>query len=186
MKLYVKWFHPYWSDHQVTFIQLHCLPIIEKTKTEFRLNSMLLITYRMSNITRGPKPAMTLTRTFLPFNPNHLVLDQFLSFSCFSFVLERWRWSLLIHRRSKWKNSSTKWQSPWSIVDSNRRIILPLQDDMSCSSVVIICSDIWILYLFICSPLSLFHSPRHDSRRRSLLMLVLSHSDTHYLSRRMA
>jgi hypothetical protein len=32
---------------------------------------------------------------------------------------------------------------------------------------------------------SLSVSPRHDSRRRSLLMLVLSHSDTHHLNRHM-
>ena len=51
---------------------------------------------------------------------------------------------------------------------------------------VIICSDSWIFCLFISSSLSLFHSPRHDSRRRSLLMLVLSHSDTHHLNRYMA
>ena len=49
-------------------------------------------------------------------------------------------------------------------------------------SVVIICSDFWIFWLFIWTPLFLFHSPRHQSRRRSLLMLVLPHSDTHYLN----
>ena len=50
-------------------------PVIKKTKTDFRLNSALLITYRMPNITGGPKRAITLTQTFLPFNPNNLVLD---------------------------------------------------------------------------------------------------------------
>ena len=97
----------------------------------------------------------------------------------------RWLWSLLIRRRSQWKNSSTKWQSPWRIVEANRKIILFWQDDMVCPSVMIICSDSWILRLFICTRLSLFHSPRHDPRGRSLLMLVLSHSDTHHLNRHM-
>ena len=97
-------------------------------------------------------------------------------------LLARWLWSLLIHRGSKLKNSPTKWQSPWRIVELNRRIILPLLDDMISPSVVSICSDSWIYRLLIWTPLSLFHSPRHDSRRRSLSMLVLSHSNTHYLN----
>ena len=88
-------------------------------------------------------------------------------------------------RFSKWKNSSTKRQSPWSIVELNRTIILPLPDDMICPSVAITCSDSRILCQFIETLLSLFHSPRHDSRRRSRLMLVLSHSDTHHLNRHM-
>ena len=50
---------------------------------------------------------------------------------------------------------------------------------------VIICSDFCPYCLFCCTSLSLFHSPRHDSRRRSLLMLVLFHSNTHHLSRYM-
>ena len=85
-------------------------------------------------------------------------------FSHFSSVLERWFWSLLI-RGSKLKNSSTKWQSPWRIVQLNRRIILSLQDDMICPSVMIICSYTWIFCLFICASLSLFHSPRHNSKK---------------------
>ena len=56
---------------------------------------------------------------------------------------------------------------------------------MICPSVVIICSDSWILCLLIWTTPSLFHSPRHDTRRRSLLMLVLSHSNTHHLNRHM-
>ena len=82
---------------------------------------------------------------------------------------------------------------------------------MICPSTVIIYSDSCTYYLFICITLSLFHSstaayleccsilslrytlpapsllhsPRHDCRRRSLSMLVLSHSDTHYLNRHM-
>ena len=43
---------------------MHCLPLIKKTKRDFRLNSMLRITYRLPNITRRPKRAMTLTQTF--------------------------------------------------------------------------------------------------------------------------
>ena len=96
-------------------------------------------------------------------------------------LCESWLYLFSVHRL-KLKNSPTKWQSPWGIVEWNRRIILPLQDDMICPSVVIMGSDSWIFCLLICTPLSLFHSPRHDSRRRSLLMLVLSHSDTHHLS----
>ena len=57
---------------------------------------------------------------------------------------------------------------------------------MICPSVMIICSDCWIFCLFICTLLSLFHSPRYDSRRCSLLMRVLSHSDTHHRNRYMA
>ena len=103
-------------------------------------------------------------------------------FSRFFSVLERWFWSLLIRRRSKLKTSSTKWQSSWRIVELNTRTILSLQDDMICPSVMIICSDSWIFCLLIWTPLSLSHSPRHKSRRRSLLMLMLSHSDSHTTS----
>ena len=53
-------------------------------------------------------------------------------------------------------------------------------------SVVIICSDFWIFWLFIWTPLFLFHSLRHQSRRHSLQVRVLSHSDTDYLNRHMA
>ena len=83
VKLRFDWFYPYRSDDQVTFIQLHCLLIIKKTKTDSRLNSMLLITYCLPNITRQPKQAMTLTQTFISFNSNHLVLHQSLSFLAF-------------------------------------------------------------------------------------------------------
>ena len=95
-------------------------------------------------------------------------------------------------------------------VELNRRLILSFQDDMICPSVVIICSGSWILYLIICASLSLLTSciapfgrpstsveflhslipphyacccPRHNTLWRSLLMLVLSHSDPHYLNR---
>ena len=127
---------------------------------------MLLITYRMPNITRGPKRAMTLTQTFLPCNPNHLVVDQSLSFLTFPLY------------------SNVDSGRCWFIVVQNWRIVLRLQDDI-CPSVVIICSDSWMFFLLLWASLSLFHSPRHNSRRRSLLMLVLSHSDTHYLNRHM-
>ena len=93
--------------------------------------------------------------------------------------------SSLIRRRWNLKNSSTKWQSPWRIVELNRRIFLPLPDGMICASVVIIYSDSAIFCLFICASLSLFNSPRHDYRRRSLLMLSLSHCDTYHLNRHM-
>ena len=56
---------------------------------------------------------------------------------------------------------------------------------MICPLVLIICSDCWIFGLLICVPLSLFHSPRHNSRRLSLFMRVVSHSDTHHLNRHM-
>jgi hypothetical protein len=56
---------------------------LKKTKTDFGQKSVLLMTYRMSNITRGPKRAMALTQIFLPFIPNQLVLDQSLSFLAF-------------------------------------------------------------------------------------------------------
>ena len=59
----------------------------QKNKDSDRLNSMLLITYRMPNITRGPKRAMTLTQTFLLFTPNHTVLDQSLYFLAFPLYL---------------------------------------------------------------------------------------------------
>ena len=90
---------------------------------------------------------------------------------------------LFLIRDSKWKNSSTKWQSPWRVVELNRRIILSLPDYMICPSRVIICWNSWILYLLICTTLSLLHRARHDSRRRSLSMRVLYHSDTHHLNR---
>ena len=76
----------------------------------------------------------------------------------------------------------TKWRSSWRLFELNRRIISPLQDDMICPSLVLICSAPWIVCFFIYASLSLCHSPRHDSRRRSLLILVSSHSDTHTTS----
>ena len=80
---------------------------------------------------------------------------------CFSVPLcEGWLWLFLI-RCSKLKNSSTKWQSPWSTVEWNRRIILPLPDDMICPSVMIICTDSWIFHL--CIPVSL---PQSKTRRQ--------------------
>ena len=39
------------------------------------------------------------------------------------------------------------------------------------------------LSIALYTSVSLFHSPRHDSRRRFLLMLVPSQSDTHHLNR---
>ena len=80
--------------------------------------------------------------------------------------------------RSKLKNSYTEWQSPWIIIELSRRIILSLQDGMICPSVVIIGSDSWIFCLFICTTLSLFHSPRHESRRRSLAQYWCSLTQT--------
>ena len=70
----------------------------------------------------------------------------------------------------------------WKNVELNRTIILTLQDRMICPSVVLFCSDSWIFCLLISTSLSLLHSPRHNSRRHSLFMRVLSHSDTHHLS----
>ena len=74
------------------------------------------------------------------------------------------------------------WQSSWRILELNRRIILSLQDEMICYSVLISCPDSLIFGLLICTPLPLFHSPRHNTRRRSLFMRVLSYSDTHNLN----
>ena len=131
-------------------------------------------------------------------------------FSCFSFVLECWLWSFLIRRRSKLKNSSTKWQSPWKIVELHRTIILSLPTELIEHSVLTIYSDSCEVCLFI-SPLvplrplvglrpfsnaviisfrltmacciSACCCSEHNSRRRSLSLRVLSHSDTHYLNR---
>ena len=132
-------------------------------------------------------------------------------------ALQSWLWSLLIRRRSKLKNSSTKWQSPWRIIELKSKVILSLPTELIERSVLIIYSDSWItLHGHLCIPVSLppFHSalwsafglprlpsfshstslclpflspfcPRHNSRRRSLFMRVLSHSDTHYLNRHM-
>ena len=107
-------------------------------------------------------------------------------------------------------------------MELNRRIILPLQDDMICPSVVILCSESCILCLINCASLSLFHvctapfgrpsasfenhfclslffvhpripfnyaycfslcySRRHNTRRCSILILVLSYFDTYNLN----
>ena len=66
---------------------------------------------------------------------------------------EGWFWMFLI-RCSKLKNSSTKWQSPWRIVELNSKIIVSLPIDRIECSVLIIYSDSWIFCLFI-SPLDL-------------------------------
>ena len=96
-------------------------------------------------------------------------------------ALQSWLWLLLIRRRSELKNSSTKYQFPWRIVELNRRIILPLQDDMVCPSVLIICPDSWMFCLLICTPLSLLHSfttpfgrPSASLENCSILPLCLS------------
>ena len=86
---YVMWLHPHRSSHQVTCIQLHYLSIIKNTKTQFRLNSMLLITYRLPNLTRQLKQAWNwksesiLTQIFLSFKPDYIVLNRSLSFRTF-------------------------------------------------------------------------------------------------------
>ena len=108
---------------------------------------------------------------------------------------------LLLLRRSKLTNSSTKWQSPRRIVEVNRRIILSLPTDLIQCSVLRICSDSRLICLFISSSIAQFHDPLgrptafldflhslpqpHETCRISLLMMVLSHSDTHYLNRHM-
>ena len=111
----------------------------------------------------------------LPVNVISLNLSLFLAFSLHSnvdsapycFVVQNWRIppqnGNLVEELSSWVEE-------------------PLQDHMICRSVVIICSDSWLFCLLICIPLSLLHSSRRSTRRRPLLMLVLSHSDTHYLS----
>ena len=71
------------------------------------------------------------------------------SFCRFSSVLERWLRSLVIRRRPKVKHFYTNRQSPWRIVQLNRRITLSLQDEMIHPSVVIICSGSWISCLLI-------------------------------------
>ena len=58
----------------------------------------------------------------------------------------------LFLRRSKLANPSTKWQSPWRIVEWNRRIILSLPTDLIEHSLSSICSDSRLICLFI-SPL---------------------------------
>ena len=111
---------------------------------------------------------------------------------CFWFVVQNWRippqnGNLLLR-----------------IEDLNGIIILSLPNALLEGSVLIIYSDSWVFRLII-SPLvplrpsassEFLHSlipshytcccPKHSSRRRSLLMLVLSHSDTHHLNRHMA
>ena len=167
---------------------------------------MLLISYRLPNITRGPKRAMKLTKTFLSFNPNHLVLGQSLCILAFplnpnvdsSFKIEE-----LLHPMAISLNNCRVGQKNHS----------PLPNDTIWPSVVIICSDSWIFCLFICESVSLFldcsvslvalrprilslsHSTslpllylrlpfslRHNCRRHSPSMLVLSLTLTHTTS----
>ena len=111
---------------------------------------------------------------WLPVNVSSL---NRLSFSLFLFTRTLTLWSLLL-RRSRLKNSSTNWESRWTTVQLNRRIILPLRVALIQCSVLIINYKSWVVCLLICIPLSLFHNPPHNTRRRSLLMRVLSHSDT--------
>jgi hypothetical protein len=71
--------------------------LFKETKIDFELNSMLLITYPMPNIMRGPKQAMTLTIT-IHINTNL----SFLAFRLYSnvdsgrswFVVQSWRTAL--------------------------------------------------------------------------------------------
>ena len=70
-------------------------------------------------------------------------------------ALQSWLWSLLIRRRSKLKNSSTKWQSPWRIIELKSKVILSLLTELIESSVLIIYSDSWItLHGHLCIPVS--------------------------------
>ena len=201
---------------------MHCLPIINNTKTGFRLNSMLLTTYRMPNIRRGPKRAVTLTQTFLPFNPNHLVLDQSLSFlafhlysnvdsgRCWFVIVQNWRMppqngDLLEGLKSRTEESFFPCQL--TCLSALFSASVQTQRCLVCSSVhLCLSSSIAQFPCFHCALCSAFglrrissfsHSaslylpylspfcPRHNSRRHSLLMLVLSHSDTHNLNRHM-
>ena len=112
VKLCFKWLHPCRSDHQVIFIQLHCLPIIKKHKG--RLSTELNAADNLSHARHHKR-----TKTSDDNGTNLSSLQSqpscswpFPFFSRFSFELERWLWSLLVCRRSKWTNSSAKWQSP--------------------------------------------------------------------------
>ena len=155
--LYFKWFHSYRSDHQVTFIQLHCLHII-KTNEDRHSTELNAI----DNLSHAKHHKRTKTSDDIDNHQSHWHKPFFSGYlrivSRISSVLERWLWSLLIRRRSKLKSASTKCQSHWRIVQLNRRIVLPSQDDMICPPVVIICSDSWIYCLLICTPLSLCQS----------------------------
>ena len=144
---------------------MHCLRITKNTKTDYRLSSMLLLIYHKRTKTSND---IDTNLSSLQSQPSCSWPVPF--FSRFPSVLERWLCSLLIRRRSQLKNASTKWQSPWRIVELNRRIILPLQDDVICPSVVIIFSDSWIFCLLIWTPLSLFPSSIATSLRSFFIL----------------
>ena len=144
----------------------NCSAFLSSQKNKDRLSTELNATDNLS-LAKHHKTTVTSNdinnhyphwhKPFFPAIPTILFLTG-LFFSRFSSVIERWLWSLLICD-SKLKNSFTKWQSPWRIIESNRRINLSLPDDLICPSVVIICSDSWIFSLLICTPLPLFQVP---------------------------
>ena len=121
-------------------------------------------------------------------------------------LYEDWLW-LFVIRRSKLKNSSTKCQSPsqnWSVVKKNHPFLADRTDGALRSHYSLWLSDILPDHPSVGSTtpigwpsasLEFFHSlipphyaccsPRHNFRKRSLFMRVLSHSDTHHLNRHM-
>ena len=153
--LYFTWFHPYRSDHQVTFIQLHSLPVMKKNKgrPSTERNATVNLSHDKHHKTIKTSDDIDTNRSSLQSQSSCSWSVPFFSF--FSSVLERRVCSLLILRGSILKNSSTKWQSPWRIVQWNRRVILLWQDDVICPSVLINCSDSWIFWVLIWTPVSL-------------------------------
>ena len=90
---------------------------------------------------------------------------------------------LLLHSLSrplfrKLKNSSKKCQSLWQVKENG----LSFNDLLNSFQHLLRLFSVLSIHLYI--SLSLF-CPKHNSRRRSLLMRVLSHSDTHHLNRHM-
>ena len=153
VKLRFEWFYPYRSDDQVTFIQLHCLPIIKTNKD--KLSTELNTTDHLSHVRNHKR---TKTNDDIEYHYLHCSVPvPFFSrwlrtISRFSSVPEPWLWSLVIRHGSKSKNSSTKWQSRWRILELNSKIILFLPIDRIHDQVLIIYSDCWVVCLFI-SPL---------------------------------
>ena len=139
-------------------------------------------------------------------------VDSFLSFVfaglwipsvSLRFLFNRWLFWLIAG--SKLKSSLTVWQSPQLRIPEKNHSFS--ENWRVRASVLSIWSHSFLFCLLIPSSLSLMHSspwfhctlpqissftlplyrfcPRHNSRRRSLLMLALSPSDTHYLNRHM-
>ena len=155
MKRYFKWISSIPKRPSSDIYPTALLSDHKKTETNFRLNSLLLITDRFPNITRGPKRAMTLTITIhfdtsLSFPQSQPSCSwpvlSFLTFPLYSNRDSGHCWFVSQNRRIPLQNGNLLFR----IEVLHGIIILSLRIKLIERSVLIIHSDSWIFSLISC------------------------------------